>query len=44
VIDEFNADNFDHTGLDFFGGGDISSATSNRRPNLLPNLAPGSSS
>jgi gluconate 2-dehydrogenase alpha chain len=25
VIDEFNADNFDHTGLGFFGGGYTSS-------------------
>jgi gluconate 2-dehydrogenase alpha chain len=44
VIDEFNADNFDHTGLGFVGGGQISSAVNNWRPNPLPNLAPGLSS
>jgi gluconate 2-dehydrogenase alpha chain len=44
VIDEFNADNFDHTGLGFFGSGYISSAASNWRPEPLPNLPPGLSS
>jgi gluconate 2-dehydrogenase alpha chain len=44
VIDEFNADNFDHTGLGFLGGGYISSAVSNSSPNSLPNLPPGLSS
>jgi gluconate 2-dehydrogenase alpha chain len=31
-IDEFNSDNFDHTGLGFFGGGDISCSTTGARP------------
>ena len=32
AIDEFNADNFDHTGLGFIGGGSISSGQSGARP------------
>ena len=32
VIDEFNGDNFDHTGLGFFGGGYIYSNVTNGRP------------
>jgi gluconate 2-dehydrogenase alpha chain len=31
-IDEFNEDNFDHTGLGFFGGGYISASVTNGRP------------
>jgi gluconate 2-dehydrogenase alpha chain len=31
VIDEFNSDNFDHTGLGFFGGG-YTNAVNNWRP------------
>jgi gluconate 2-dehydrogenase alpha chain len=39
VMDEFNGDNFDHTGLGFFGGGYIYSNVTNGRPinsRLLP--------
>src|SRR5262249_11031409 len=39
VVDEFNGDNFDHTGLGFFGGGYIYSNVTNGRPittRLLP--------
>lgn len=32
VLDEFNCDNFDHSGLGFFGGGYIYTATTNGRP------------
>jgi gluconate 2-dehydrogenase alpha chain len=32
VIDEFNGDNFDHTGLGFIGGGYIASMTTGGRP------------
>jgi gluconate 2-dehydrogenase alpha chain len=32
VIDEFNGDNFDHTGLGFLGGGYIYTAVTNGRP------------
>ncbi len=31
-IDEFNADNFDHTGLGFIGGGSVSSGAGGARP------------
>lgn len=31
-IDDFNGDNFDHTGLGFFGGGGISTGQSGARP------------
>lgn len=34
AIDEFNSDNFDHTGLGFFGGGNISCGQSGARPIL----------
>ena len=33
-IDEFNSDNFDHTGLGFFGGGNIASNNTGARPIL----------
>jgi len=39
VVDEFNGDNFDHTGLGFFGGGYIYANVTNGRPinsRLLP--------
>ncbi len=32
VVDEFNGDNFDHSGLGFIGGGYIASWTTNARP------------
>src|SRR6185436_20169488 len=32
AIDEFNGDNFDHTGLGFIGGGGMSAATTGSRP------------
>ena len=32
AIDDFNADNFDHTGLGFIGGGSITSGQSGARP------------
>ncbi len=32
VIDEFNGDNFDHTGLGFIGGGYLATWTTNARP------------
>jgi len=32
VLDDFNADNFDHSGLGFLGGGSIASGTSGARP------------
>ncbi|MEZ4624987.1 MAG: GMC oxidoreductase [Thermomicrobiales bacterium] len=32
AMDDFNSDNFDHTGLGFFGGGSITSGTSGARP------------
>src|SRR5262245_25575100 len=32
VVDEFNGDNFDHTGLGFFGGGYIAGWNTNGRP------------
>src|SRR2546423_13532774 len=32
TIDEFNGDNFDHTGLGFIGGGFFQAATSGSRP------------
>ena len=34
VIDDFNADNFDHSGLGFIGGGSVSSGSSGGRPIL----------
>jgi gluconate 2-dehydrogenase alpha chain len=41
VIDEFNEDNFDHTGLGFFGGGYIYSNVTNGRPIVSRLLPPG---
>jgi gluconate 2-dehydrogenase alpha chain len=32
VLDDFNADNFDHSGLGFLGGGSIASGSSGARP------------
>jgi gluconate 2-dehydrogenase alpha chain len=32
IVDEFNGDNFDHSGLGFIGGGYIASWTTNARP------------
>ena len=32
VVDEFNADNFDHSGLGFLGGGSVSSGATGARP------------
>jgi gluconate 2-dehydrogenase alpha chain len=32
VLDDFNGDNFDHSGLGFLGGGSVSSGTSGARP------------
>ncbi len=34
AIDEFNGDNFDHTGLGFFGGGNIAANNTGARPIL----------
>jgi gluconate 2-dehydrogenase alpha chain len=34
AIDEFNGDNFDHTGLGFFGGGNIACSQTGARPIL----------
>jgi gluconate 2-dehydrogenase alpha chain len=41
VIDEFNCDNFDHSGLGFFGGGYISATVTNGRPIANRPLPPG---
>ena len=41
VIDEFNGDNFDHSGLGFFGGGYIYSNITNGRPITARLLPPG---
>ena len=41
VIDEFNNDNFDHTGLGFFGGGGISANVFNGRPIGSRRVPPG---
>jgi len=41
VIDEFNNDNFDHTGLGFLGGGMISASVFNGRPITARRLPPG---
>ena len=41
VIDEFNEDNFDHSGLGFFGGGYIYSNVTNGRPITTRPLPPG---
>jgi len=41
VIDEWNNDNFDHSGLGFFGGGHIFNNLTNGRPILSRLLPPG---
>src|SRR5262245_9102466 len=41
VIDEFNNDHFDHSGLGFFGGAFIGSAITNGRPITTRALPPG---
>ena len=41
VVDEFNEDNFDHSGLGFFGGGYIYANVSNGRPITTRPLPPG---
>lgn len=41
LIDEFNGDNFDHTGLGFMGGGYIFNNTTNGRPISTRPLPPG---
>jgi gluconate 2-dehydrogenase alpha chain len=41
AIDEFNADNFDHTGLGFIGGGSISCGQSGARPIQSLTVPPG---
>ena len=40
-VDEFNEDNFDHTGLGFFGGGYIYANVTNGRPITTRYLPPG---
>src|SRR5215468_7196036 len=40
-IDDFNGDNFDHSGLGFFGGAWISAGTSNGRPIQTRPVPPG---
>jgi gluconate 2-dehydrogenase alpha chain len=40
-IDDFNGDNFDHSGLGFFGGAWISAGTTNGRPILTRPVPPG---
>jgi gluconate 2-dehydrogenase alpha chain len=40
-IDDFNGDNFDHSGLGFFGGAWISCGSSNGRPILTRPVPPG---
>ena len=41
AIDDFNADNFDHTGLGFIGGGSISAGQSGARPIQSLSTPPG---
>jgi gluconate 2-dehydrogenase alpha chain len=41
AIDDFQADNFDHSGLDFFGGGFIAPAVSGGRPIQVRATPPG---
>jgi gluconate 2-dehydrogenase alpha chain len=41
VIDDFNGDNFDHSGLGFFGGAYIQAAVSNGRPINTRPVPPG---
>ena len=40
-IDDFNGDNFDHSGLGFFGGAWIAAGTTNGRPILTRPVPPG---
>jgi len=44
AIDDFNADNFDHTGLGFIGGGSISVGQSGARPIQSLSVPPGTPS
>jgi len=44
VIDEWNADNFDHSGLGFIGGGSISCGQSGARPIQSLSVPPGTPS
>jgi len=41
IIDDFNGDNFDHTGLDFIGGADLGQSNTNARPILYHPVPPG---
>jgi gluconate 2-dehydrogenase alpha chain len=41
VVDEWNNDNFDHSGLGFFGGGYVSTTLTNGRPIVTRLLPPG---
>ena len=41
IMDDFNGDNFDHSGLGFIGGGHISAGLSNGRPIETRALPPG---
>jgi gluconate 2-dehydrogenase alpha chain len=41
LIDDFNGDNFDHSGLGFFGGAWIQGTTTNGRPILTRPVPPG---
>lgn len=41
VIDDFNGDNFDHSGMDFLGGGYIALNSTNARPILTRPVPPG---
>src|SRR5579862_2030339 len=41
VMDDFNSDNFDHSGLGFIGGGHISAGLSNGRPIETRQVPPG---
>jgi gluconate 2-dehydrogenase alpha chain len=41
ALDDFNADNFDHTGLGFLGGGSISMGQSGARPIQALSVPPG---
>jgi gluconate 2-dehydrogenase alpha chain len=41
VIDDFNGDNFDHTGLGFFGGAYIQASVTNGRPIATRPVPPG---
>jgi len=44
IIDDFNGDNFDHSGLGFIGGGHISAGLSNGRPIGTRAVPPGTPS